>query len=181
MYSKIGYTVYQHLKIKNNKNQTESREPKHKTEVSTENTEENIDNEIETQMTDVVASKDGQNVNKTQVLECVKMTSASTKRRKRDKKITNKLTYIFIVITIVFLISYIPKVGFLIYVAIHPDYWEHISGPRLSGAMFGESFFLLNNIVNPFVYAFMDRKFRKESKQFFQDIFRNYKTCCSFH
>ena len=212
LYSRIGYTVYNHFRIKNRKSKnTKAENLKEKSKWSSDNDDENAIPVIEkeTQVIEIskshshdsadniingnainvsVAAKEtpsvktGDYVEKTPCSEepnidkinfhSFRNKSMRTRRRKRDGQKSNKLTVMFIVITCAFVISYIPKIGLMIYVGSKPDYWEHLSGAALSGAVFVDFCFVLNNIINPFIYAFMDVIFRNESKKYFRSLFR---------
>ena len=101
----------------------------------------------------------------------VKIKYITSKSRKiKNRQLTNKITMMFLVITIVFLLSYVPKVILLIIEGISPHFWEQLSNTQRPGIIFLYHMFIINNIANPFVYAFMDLKFRNNSKLFLQRI-----------
>lgn len=87
----------------------------------------------------------------------------SKRRQRRNCRITHKLTVMFFVITLVFMFSYLPKVVLLIVEGLKKDFWEQVSNSERPGLMFLYQMFIINNIVNPFIYAFMDIKFRSET------------------
>lgn len=96
----------------------------------------------------------------------------SKRRRKDNRRITHKLTVMFFVITLVFIISYLPKVMLLLFEGLYKDFWEKVSDTERPGLMFLYQMFIINNIVNPFIYAFMDIKFRKEATVFLRRVFQ---------
>ncbi|XP_063416808.1 cholecystokinin receptor-like [Mytilus trossulus] len=87
----------------------------------------------------------------------------SKRRQKNNRRITYKLTIMFFVITLVFILSYLSKVMLLIVEGLNKDFWEKVSNTERPGLMFIYHIFIINNIVNPFIYAFMDIKFREEA------------------
>lgn len=101
----------------------------------------------------------------------VKIKYITSKIRKiKNRQLTTKITMMFLVITIVFLLSYVPKVILLIIEGISPYFWEQLSNTQRPGIIFLYHMYIINNIANPFVYAFMDLKFRNNSKLFLQRI-----------
>ncbi|XP_060064697.1 gastrin/cholecystokinin type B receptor-like [Ylistrum balloti] len=73
-----------------------------------------------------------------------------------------RLALIFMLITVVFIVCYVPKVGMMIYESQHENFWIELSPSELSGFRFIYTAFIINNIVNPIIYGFLDRQFRKE-------------------
>ena len=85
-----------------------------------------------------------------------------------NRRVMHKLTIMFMLITFVFLICYIPKVILLLIEGLDPNFWENFSDSERSAVLFIYRIFILNNVVNPFIYAFMDLEFRKEVKSLFR-------------
>lgn len=85
-----------------------------------------------------------------------------------NRRVMHKLTIMFMLITFVFLICYIPKVILLLIEGLDPNFWENFSDSERSAVLFIYRIFILNNVVNPFIYAFMDLEFRKEVKSMFR-------------
>ncbi|CAC5393696.1 CCKAR [Mytilus coruscus] len=98
--------------------------------------------------------------------------SGSLRRQKTNLRITHNITIMFLVITSIFLLCYISKVTVLIIEGINKDFWGEMSTAKRSGVLFVSDMFIINNIVNPFIYAFMDTKFRNESKKFLKRVFK---------
>ncbi|XP_033745146.1 C5a anaphylatoxin chemotactic receptor 1-like [Pecten maximus] len=74
-----------------------------------------------------------------------------------------RLSLIFMLITLVFIICYVPKVGMMIYESRNERFWIELSPLELSGYRFIYTAFIINNIVNPIIYGFLDRRFRNEA------------------
>ncbi|XP_048775766.2 cholecystokinin receptor-like [Ostrea edulis] len=90
---------------------------------------------------------------------------SSTKRRK-NRKVVHKFTLMFMLITIIFLICYIPKVIIMLLEASNTKFWEGFTDSGRSGVLFVYRIYILNTVTNPFIYAFLDNKFTKEIKAF---------------
>ena len=101
--------------------------------------------------------------------------AVSRNRRIINRRITNKLTFMFFTITTVFILSYIPKVIVLCLEGIHKDFWENLSNSQRPAVTFLYHIFIINNIVNPIIYAFMDIEFRGNAAILLKRIF--IKTC----
>ncbi|XP_052083588.1 uncharacterized protein LOC127720886 [Mytilus californianus] len=72
----------------------------------------------------------------------------------------------FFIITLLFFICYIPKLILILTSGIYQDFAEKLSTSQRPAAMFVNDMFIINNIVNPFIYAFMNTKFRSEAPTF---------------
>lgn len=182
LYSKIGYTVYKTLKsdkyaqaqkrpelnIKPEVQESSSfsKEDKHATlATEVEDTDVNCD---ATSLDEPVSTSNNIPTNDSKEVKIKYITPKS--RKIKNRQLTNKITMMFLVITIMFLMSYVPKVILLIIEGISPYFWEQLSNTQRPGIIFLYHLFIFNNIVNPFVYAFMDLKFRNNSKLFLQRI-----------
>lgn len=91
---------------------------------------------------------------------------SSTKKRSR-KRVVYKFTLMFMLITVMFLICFIPKAIIMLMEARDSSFWEKFSNTERSVLLFVYRIYILNNITNPFIYAFLDRKFSKQIKMLF--------------
>lgn len=117
-------------------------------------------------LTDFTMTTDETKSNKKEPTAIVCKRTESTKRRRKNRDITYKMAIMFFIITLVFFICYIPKLIVLIIAGIDKDFVEKLflSNSQRSAVMFVYDMFIINNIVNPYIYAFMDTKFRTEAK-----------------
>lgn len=88
-----------------------------------------------------------------------------------NRRITYKLALVFLVITVVFCISFMPKVIVLAVNSVNKDFWEKLSDDERPVFMFLYQIHILNNIVNPFIYVVMDTRFRKEARMLLKNVF----------
>ncbi|XP_048776826.1 olfactory receptor 5L1-like [Ostrea edulis] len=90
-------------------------------------------------------------------------TSSSKRRKERNnQRIVHKFTLMFMLITIIFLMCYIPKVIIMLLEARNPKFWEGFSDSARAGVLFVYRMYIINNIINPIIYAFLDEQFAKE-------------------
>jgi hypothetical protein len=182
LYSKIGYTVYKAFKSDkyeqthtrpelNIKPEVQESSTFYKEDRYVTSTTEAEDTDVNCDATSLDEPVATSNDISTNGGKEVKIKYITTKSRKiKNRQLTNKITMMFLVITIVFLLSYVPKVILLIIEGISPHFWEQLSNTQRPGIIFLYHMFIINNIANPFVYAFMDLKFRNNSKLFLQRI-----------
>ena len=182
LYSIIGYTVYKTLKgdkyelthtrpelnIKPEAQESSTFSTEDKYVTSTTEVEDTDVNCDATSLDEPVAASNNIPTNGGREMKIKYITSKS--RKIKNRQLTTKITMMFLVITIVFLLSYVPKVILLIIEGISPYFWEQLSNTQRPGIIFLYQMFIINNIANPFVYAFMDLKFRNNSKLFLQRI-----------
>jgi membrane protein YdbS with pleckstrin-like domain len=133
--------------------------------------ESNTDDEVDINTVDQRESSTNEEKTPTSV-ETKQKTSRQHKSKKDheqiNRRVMHKLTIMFMLITFVFLICYIPKVILLLIEGLDPKFWENFSDNERSAVLFIYRIFILNNVVNPFIYAFMDLEFRKEVKSMFR-------------
>jgi phosphatidylglycerophosphate synthase len=94
----------------------------------------------------------------------------SKKRKKAHRRIANKLTLMFFIITLLFMVSFLPKVILLNIEGIYQDFWENLSDVQRLLFTFFYQMYIINNIANPFIYAFMDSQFRDDTKAMFKRL-----------
>ena len=83
-----------------------------------------------------------------------------------NREATNsRITRVFLVITIAFGISFIPTIAMMVLESTNVNFWFTLSDQEYVGIMFLYTFYIFNNFINPFIYGFMDEKFRFELKQ----------------
>nr|XP_022316832.1 cholecystokinin receptor type A-like [Crassostrea virginica] len=84
---------------------------------------------------------------------------------KRNKKTMFKTTLMFMLISVIFIISFSPKVVIFILECLNDRFWDSL--PPNTGLLvrFFEVTFVINNIANPFVYAFLDVKFSQQLRR----------------
>ncbi|XP_061163872.1 cholecystokinin receptor-like [Saccostrea echinata] len=175
LYSKVGYTIFVHFKytkVVGNHNKTEhSRggvssgdDPYSKSEMSSFET-------LETPtagMSSVYFTQTTTQQTETPVNIEVRekhVPKQSSRKRRRNKRIVHKFTLMFMLITVIFLICYIPKVIIMLLEASNTKFWEGFSEAGRSAVSFVYRIYILNNVTNPFIYAFLDKKFSEQIKK----------------
>ncbi|XP_033745145.1 bombesin receptor subtype-3-like [Pecten maximus] len=93
----------------------------------------------------------------------LKMDQITTRKACPARTSGIRLSQIFILITLVFIICSVPKLGMMIYESQNEKFWIELSPSELSGYRFIYTSFIINSIINPFIYGFFDRRFRKEA------------------
>ena len=91
--------------------------------------------------------------------------SMQEEREKTNKKIMYKFTLMFMLITVIFLICYIPTTTVIFLYALNAIKWDELSISERAAGRFVNTLYIINNVANPFVYAFLDTKFRNALKQ----------------
>ena len=86
---------------------------------------------------------------------------------KKQKSPGHRVTIMFMIIAVVYVVCFIPKLAMMIWESSKTDFWLTLTPSELGGYRFLYTFYIINNIVNPFIYGFMDRKFQTEFKMLF--------------
>lgn len=151
LYSLIGKTILAHLS-----NKSENRK------LSTKRVEEFNDMADDIQM--------NKNTETDDAIQDIKQ-NTSQKPDKRDSKFLTsrfhryKHTLMFMLITLIFLISYAPRVIIMILKNIYPTLFVDLSLGRYLTYLFFFRLYVVNNIVNPFLYGVFDLEFRNSFRQ----------------
>ncbi|XP_021346223.1 cholecystokinin receptor-like [Mizuhopecten yessoensis] len=75
-----------------------------------------------------------------------------------------RLTLIFMLITFAFVICYVPKVALMVYESRNEHFWIELDKAEMGGYRFLYTLIYVNSIVNPIIYGFFDRRFRREAR-----------------
>ena len=89
---------------------------------------------------------------------------------KRNKKTMFKITLMFMLISVIFIVSFSPKVVIFILECLNDRFWDSLPPETRLLVRFFDVIFVINNIANPFVYAFLDVKFSQQLRQIFCDL-----------
>lgn len=94
--------------------------------------------------------------------------SAQLSRHETNIKVRNNFTYMFITIIIFYLLSYLPTFIVILLATDEPfNYWYAMDILTLNVIMLLRRSSIINHIVNPFIYGYFDRVYRK----FFMECF----------
>ncbi|CAC5408940.1 unnamed protein product [Mytilus coruscus] len=111
--------------------------------------------------------------NDTSLKETSTKKSKHNHQSKRNRQIKNKFSMMFIVITSVSLFCYIPVGVIVLLEGVFPDFWDNLSSTEFIVVAWLYHTYIINSIVNPIVYAFLDTEFYTGLKALFAN-------CCTF-
>lgn len=121
---------------------------------------ESVDKENQKPFTECVESVTLENESSTKYHISKKQKTSDL--QKKNQSAISKITVIFIIITMVFLICSIPKLTIVLLETITPSFWENYTDVERVALMFVHQGYILNNIANPFIYTFLDKTFKRE-------------------
>ncbi|VDI49852.1 Hypothetical predicted protein [Mytilus galloprovincialis] len=78
---------------------------------------------------------------------------------KRNRRVKRNFSIMFIIITSVSLLCYFPVGSIVVLEGINPTFWEGLYPTELAIVIPFYHLFIVNSIVNPFVYACLDAEF----------------------
>ena len=86
--------------------------------------------------------------------------------RMRKRRIPGfRISLMFMVITAVYIVCFLPKLIMMVWESRKPDFWQTMSDSEMGIFRFLYTLFILNNITNPFIYGGLDKKFQTELKK----------------
>ncbi|XP_063406310.1 cholecystokinin receptor type A-like [Mytilus trossulus] len=98
-----------------------------------------------------------------------------TKKEKRTLRITGML----FVITIIFIISFLPYLCIQIVNGLNDEFWDEMSISEIILFNLLMRTYFINSMINPIIYWFLDHKFKEEVIRLFNDM-RNCKATTRF-
>lgn len=79
----------------------------------------------------------------------------------------HKFSWMFMTITIVWIVTFMPRHALMVEEAVDPKFWSKLTGVQMNVYRFMYRMYLVNHIVNPLIYGYHDNKFRNYVKQVF--------------
>lgn len=80
-----------------------------------------------------------------------------------------RTTTIFVAVTVVFIVSFLPFLVTMLLRHITSDMYAHVPKPVEIIFLFCSKTYLINNAINPVIYSFLSRKFREDVKRLFNN------------
>ena len=114
---------------------------------------------------DKLANKTNQRTRKKIFIRRNKTKSAKFAKLRDTSLIT--VTKMLFYITLVYFISFIPHLVLMITLMLNKPFLSSLDQVEATVFYIGLRSFLINSVANPFIYNFMDTKFRKECKKLF--------------
>ena len=103
---------------------------------------------------------------KADIKKDVRDTSIIRRKKARRKQMKHNFTMMFATIIIFYIMAYLPTLVVLMVSAKNPaEFYFSKSPAMLNVLVFLQRAFLLNNIINAFIYSYFDLSFRKEAKK----------------
>ncbi|CAG2247744.1 KISS1R [Mytilus edulis] len=98
-----------------------------------------------------------------------KTSAKNSKRNKRNRQVKNKFSAMFIAITSVSLFCYMPVGVIILLEGVSPDFWDNLSSTEFIVVAWLYHTHIINSIINPIIYAFLDTEFYTGLKALFAD------------
>ncbi|CAG2200124.1 unnamed protein product [Mytilus edulis] len=86
----------------------------------------------------------------------------------RTKRVKQNFSLMFIAITLVAIICYCPIGAVVLLEGIFPDFWENFTSTESHVILWFYRTFIINSIINPFLYACLDTEFYNACKRLFR-------------
>ena len=113
-----------------------------------------------------IASTDDAQQHRAKALENDLTTNKPTPTSETSSRIPGfRLSIIFMVIAVVYCISNLPVLLIMTWECFQPDFWQTMSNFETGIYRFLYLLYIINNIANPFIYGFLDKKFQTELKK----------------
>lgn len=84
---------------------------------------------------------------------------------RRCMPFAHRYSFMFMTIAFAFIISYVPRIVVLAYSIKDPKFFGKITKTELAMVAFSREMNVVNNVVNPYIYGFFDKRFREETKK----------------
>lgn len=79
---------------------------------------------------------------------------------------TKQVTFMLFIITVVFILSFIPHLVLMVINSMNPNFVTDMTPPGIAIYNIFLRSFVINNMANPIIYGFCDKKFRSECAEF---------------
>lgn len=83
-----------------------------------------------------------------------------------------KITMMMLTITVFFIVTFLPFLSVSILDGVDADFWKRLSKTQIHLFEWMLRIYVLNNVINPFIYCFWDAKFRQEISSLIRELCR---------
>jgi hypothetical protein len=98
--------------------------------------------------------------------------SVTHKPKNKHRIKVTRTTVILGVVTLIFIIGYLPYLVIMTLRTIETDFEEKLTSEADIAIKFGAKSYLINNAINPIIYCFLNKKFREDVKKVFRKCCR---------
>ncbi|KAK3087427.1 hypothetical protein FSP39_005832 [Pinctada imbricata] len=77
---------------------------------------------------------------------------------------THRCSWMFMLITIVFIVAFIPRITLMVLESVDKDFWNNLTDSEIVFYLFLYRVYLITNVTNPFFYGLFDKSLRRELK-----------------
>ncbi|XP_071120909.1 adenosine receptor A3-like [Mytilus edulis] len=168
IYSLIGRKLCVHIQFRRKFSNVSSSKSTSDTTLSNEqhhvNTSQQYENEV------FEDKKDKKEHSEKKLLNKKKSTIKDRKKSTKEDMASKKLTKIAFAVSLAFILSYLPHLTISLLTALKGKFL-FAPGPVVSAVLpIVSRSFAINNVVNPIIYAFIDRRFRDGYRYIFKKI-----------
>ena len=114
-----------------------------------------------------VVTADDKKGNRTSVIDTPPSKRKSSVAAVKNHFASNRYSYIFLSITIFFTISYVPTLVMVSVSSKDEEFWLKLSYAKLQILLILRRMFIIDHLVNPFIYGYFDGSFRRQIKKLF--------------
>ncbi|KAK3097438.1 hypothetical protein FSP39_009636 [Pinctada imbricata] len=136
------------------------------TESDYENSNQQNDCKVDLEFGDKSAEDNKEKV-KASVVLALSNTSTTRRKNKRRRRVRNNFTIMFMTIVVFYVLSYIPTFVLMLTPG-RLENWISLPEGQMNLLLVLRRFFLLNHVVNPFIYGYFDLTFRHKFKDCFK-------------
>jgi hypothetical protein len=150
-YIPIGLTIYRTFNMQ------------HKKDLNNPSGEDSIeaDSSVDGKNVSEVSYSTDNSKNRKSSLSSKRSTSIFTKiSQKKRTKAKNRFTVMLMLIALIYIVSNVPTLALVISWKDDPEFWTVVDDASLNVIIILRRLFLINNIVNPFLYGYFDLRFR---------------------
>ncbi|CAG2223208.1 unnamed protein product [Mytilus edulis] len=94
-------------------------------------------------------------------------------RNKRNRRFKTKFSLMFVVVTSVSIVCYLPVGAIVMLEGFIPEFWDNLTQMELIIVVWFYRSYIINSIANPIIYAFLDIEFYNGLKRLYQRCFQN--------
>lgn len=93
-------------------------------------------------------------------------------RNKRNRRFKTKFSLMFVVVTSVSIVCYLPVGAIVMLEGFIPEFWDNLTQMELIIVVWFYRSYIINSIANPIIYAFLDIEFYNGLKRLYQRSFQ---------
>lgn len=76
-------------------------------------------------------------------------------------------SWMCMMISLMYVIAFTPRISLMFIESLYPTFWDNLDNYQIRLCLFFYRLYIINHVINPFIFGFFDKLFREECRKLF--------------